>query len=268
MRTFKMTDTTLQLVATLAMLAWSLLARTTPAALAGVCIALLFPASVRVCSVLLHWLPVAAGVRAHREHPPTQQQKNELVAGCLLVAACTLALLIDTPPSVALANGLALTLANMLVQFDRREGWLPNALLMPMLLCGLLAGFGLGHAGSAIAGACGGWLLGGAGLLGLSITRRGNFMSAADVLLLCACGAWVGLGGLWAFMLLAGGGLWAVRAVRRRLHTPMVQPAIGASARAIWRYPTALPCAIGLLAVFVFRNSPALPHWAQFLLGG
>ena len=265
MRRLKMDDTTLQAGATLAMLAWSLLARTTPAALAGVCIALLFPVSVRVCATLLHGLPVAAGVRPSTEHP---QQRHELVAGCLLVAACTLTLLIYTPPSVALADGLALTLAHILVQFDRHEGWLPNAILMPMLLCGLLAGATLGHAGSAIAGACAGWLLGGAGLLGLSFARRGNFMSSTDVLLLCACGAWVGFGGLWVFLPLAACGLWGLRVLRRTTHTPMVQAAVGASARPVWRYPTALPCAIGLLVVFLLRNSPGLPHWAQFMLGG
>ncbi|MFT9409669.1 hypothetical protein [Acetobacter fabarum] len=267
MRTPRMTDATIQAGATLAMLAWSLLARTAPAALAGMCIALLFPLSVRVCALALRWLPVAAGVRPHVEAPPPQQQ-HELVAGCLLVAACSLTLLIYTPPSVTLAYAVALHLANLLVQFDRREGWLPNAILMPMLLCGLLAGAALGYAGSAIGGACAGWVLGGAGLFGLSITRRGNFMSAADVLLFGACGAWVGLGGFWAFLLLAGAGLWAVRGVRRSTRAPMVQAAVCSAARPVWRYPTALPCAVGLLMVFLLRNSPALPHWVQFLLGG
>ncbi|MDE7547839.1 hypothetical protein PY793_07545 [Acetobacter fabarum] len=267
MRTPRMTDATIQAGATLAMLVWSLLARTVPAALAGLCIALLFPLCVRVCALLLRWLPVAAGVRPPMEAPPPQQQ-HELVAGCLLAAACSLTLLIYTPPSVVLAEGAALHLANLLVQFDRREGWLPNAILMPMLLCGLLAGVALGHAGSAIGGACAGWILGGAGLFGLSITRRGNFMSAADVLLLSACGAWVGLGGFWAFLLLAGCGFWVVRGLRRTTRTPMVQAAVCSATRPVWRYPSALPCAVGLLMVFLLRNIPALPYWAQFMLGG
>ena len=71
-------------------------------------------------------------------------------------AACTLTLLIYTPPLSALADGLALSLANILVQFDRREGWLPNAVLMPLLLCGLVAGAALGHSGSTVGGACAG----------------------------------------------------------------------------------------------------------------
>lgn len=45
-----------------------------------------------------------------------------------------------------------LHLANLLVQFDRREGWLPNAILMPMLLCGLLAGAALGYAAAPLGG--------------------------------------------------------------------------------------------------------------------
>ncbi|MFT8419898.1 MAG: hypothetical protein ABF636_13875 [Acetobacter sp.] len=267
MRTPRMTDATLQVGATLAMLVWSLLARTVPAALAGMCIALLFPLSVRVCALALRWLPVAAGVRPPMEAPNSQQQ-HELVAGCLLAAACSLTLLIYTPPSIVLADGVALHLANLLVQFDRREGWLPNAILMPMLLCGLLAGAALGHAGSAIGGACVGWMLGGAGLFGLSMTRRGNFMSAADLLLLSACGAWVGLGGFWAFLFLSGIGFWAMRGLRRNTHTPMVRAAVCSTAHPVWRYPTALPCAVGMLMVFLLRNSPALPYWAQFMLGG
>lgn len=269
MRNFKTNTATVQIGATLAMLAWSLLARTTPAALAGVCVALWFPASVRVCSLLLHWLPVASGVRAHGAGAaPHTQQPHELMAGCLLVAACTLALLIDTSAPVALADALAFNLANLLVQFDRREGWLPNAILMPLLLCGLAAGVGQGHAGSAVAGAFAGWVLGGVGLLGLSVRLRGNFVSSPDMLLLCACGAWVGFGGLWAFMLFAGCGMWAVRMVRRTTHTPLVQAALLGTPHPVWRYPTALPCALGLLLVLLLANSPALPHWARFMLGG
>ncbi|MBS0989993.1 hypothetical protein JK182_15280, partial [Acetobacter okinawensis] len=150
MRTIRLNETTLQTAATLAMLLWSLLARTAPAALAGVCVALWFPASIRICSVALHWLPVACGMRPRTKDRPTQQ--HELVAGCLLVASCTLALLLNASPLVALVDAAALNLANLLVQFERREGWLPNALLMPLLLCGLLAGAVLGHA--AVAGRC------------------------------------------------------------------------------------------------------------------
>ena len=267
MRIAKINDTTLQIGATLAMLAWSLLARTTPAALAGVCVALWFPLSIRVCSVLLHWLPVAAGAHT-QEGQNTAQHQHELMAGCLLVAACTLTLLIYTPPLSALADGLALSLANILVQFDRREGWLPNAVLMPLLLCGLVAGAALGHAGSTVGGACAGWVLGGMGLLGLSVRLRGNFVSSTDMLLLCACGAWVGFGGLWAFLLFTAVGLWGVRMVRRSTHTPMVQAARLATLQPVWRYPTALPCALGLLLVLLLANSPALPHWARFMLGG
>ncbi|MFT8549482.1 MAG: hypothetical protein ABF739_00085 [Acetobacter okinawensis] len=266
MRTIRLNETTLQTAATLAMLLWSLLARTAPAALAGVCVALWFPASIRVCSVALHWLPVACGMRPRTKDRLTQQ--HELVAGCLLVAACTLALLLNASPLVALVDAVALNLANLLVQFERREGWLPNALLMPLLLCGLLAGAVLGHAGSAIAGACVGWVLGGLGLFGLSVRLRGNFLSGADMLLLCACGAWVGWGGRWAFMLFAGCVLLGVRAVRGQFHTPFVQAAPLAGARPVWRYPTALPAALGLLLVFLLTSSPALPHWARLLLGG
>ncbi|MGG6429514.1 prepilin peptidase [Acetobacter ghanensis] len=269
MRTPRFTDATLLAGATFAMLAWSLLAHTTLASLAGIGVALWFPASVRLYAVLLHWLPVASGVRTHADYvPPSQQQQHELVAGCLLTAACTLTLLIYTPPSEALACGIALNFANLLAQFDRREGWLPNAILMPMLLCGLLAGAGLGYPGNAITGACTAWILGGAGLFALSISLRGNFMSGADALLLCACGAWVGFGGIWAFLLFAGCGLWGVWAVRRTTRTPMVQVAPNAALRPVWRYPLAIPCALGLLPVFLLRSTPLLPHWAQTLLGG
>lgn len=267
MRTLRMNDATLQIGATLAMLAWSLLARTTLASIAGVCIALWFPASVRIYAAVLRWLPVASGVRTHVEDAPAEQQ-NELVASCLLTAACAITLLIYTPPAVALADAVALNLASLLVQFDRRNGWLPNALLMPLLLCGLLAGAAMGHASSAIAGAFTAWVLGGVGLFGLSIQRRGNFMSATDVLLLCACGAWTGLGGLWAFLLFAGGGLWGVCALRRTTHQPMVQTVPLYGARPVWRYATALPCALGLLLVFLLQNSPDLPYWVRFMLGG
>ena len=266
MRPIRLNETTVQTAATLAMLAWSLLARTSSAAIAGVCVALWFPASIRFCAGVLRWLPVASGVRPHTTDRPTHQ--HELVAGCLLVAACTLALLINTTPQVALADAVALNLANLLAQFERREGWLPNALLMPLLLCGLLAGAALGHAGSAIAGASMGWVLGGVGLLGLSVRLRGNFVSGPDILLLCACGAWVGLGGLLAFMLFAGGALLGVRAVRNQFHTPLVQAAHPAGTPPVWRYPTALPAALGLSGVFVLTSSPALPHWLRLLLGG
>lgn len=267
MRIPRLNDATLQIGATLAMLAWSLLARSTLASLAGMCIALWFPASVRVYALLLHWLPVACGVRPHVQGAPPQQQ-NELVAGCLLTAACSLTLLIYTPPSIALANALALNFACLLALFERRCGWLPGVILMPMLFCGLLAGAGLGHAGSAIAGASVAWLLGGVGLLALSLAVRGNFMSGEDVLLLSACGAWVGFGGLWAFLLLSGGGLWAVCMGQRRTRTAIVQPTQRSALRPVWRYTTALPCAFGLLLVFLLQNSPNLPQWARFMLGG
>ncbi|MFT9361360.1 hypothetical protein, partial [Acetobacter okinawensis] len=81
-------------------------------------------------------------------------------------------------------------------------------------------------------------------------------------------GAWLGWGGLWVFMLFAGCVLLGVRAVRGQFRTPFVQAAPLASARPVWRYPTALPAALGLLLVFLLTSSPALPHWARLLLGG
>mgnify|MGYP007135619473 CR=1 FL=1 len=47
-----------------------------------------------------------------------------------------------------------------------------------------------------------------------------------------------------------------------------VQAARLATLQPVWRYPTALPCALGLLLVLLLANSPALPHWARFMLGG
>ncbi|MFT8542554.1 hypothetical protein, partial [Acetobacter sp.] len=61
---------------------------------------------------------------------------------------------------------------------------------------------------------------------------------------------------------------WAMRGLRRNTHTPMVRAAVCSTAHPVWRYPTALPCAVGMLMVFLLRNSPALPYWAQFMLGG
>ncbi|WP_025828501.1 hypothetical protein [Acetobacter okinawensis] len=117
-------------------------------------------------------------------------QQHELVAGCLLVAACTLALLLNASPLAALVDAVALNLANLLVQFERREGWLPNALLMPLLLCGLLASAVLGHAASAIAGACVGWVLGGWGCLACPCACGAIFCPAR----ICCCSAHAGHG--------------------------------------------------------------------------
>ncbi|MFT9424980.1 MAG: hypothetical protein ABF570_07595 [Acetobacter syzygii] len=48
----------------------------------------------------------------------------------------------------------------------------------------------------------------------------------------------------------------------------MVQTVPLYGARPVWRYATALPCALGLLLVFLLQNSPDLPYWVRFMLGG
>ncbi|WP_231866559.1 hypothetical protein, partial [Acetobacter malorum] len=196
---------------------------------------------------LLRWLPVVGGLRPF----PVEIlsiQRRPLLALCLLIASFSITLLIFTPAPQAIGQIIALNFACLLALFDWRENWLPNYILFPMLLAALLNSVFLGTAQSAILGATIAWLITAAGLVCLSITLRRNFVSGDYMALVAICGASVGLGSVWTFLLLSAFLLWLGAIFRRYRNTTSHSLPFGTT------------CAVALALTFLCQHLPNLTN--------
>lgn len=253
-----MGDWLLSIAAMAGMVIWSLLVRDGRTSLAGFGVALWFPISIGLYRVLLRWLPMIGGVYACPVRATSQQQR-EITAGCLLTAAFSMLCLACMPAPIAAANILALNFACLAALFDRIAGWLPNHVLIPMLLAGLLAGALRGGANAAILGAAASWGAAVLALLFLSVSLRANLLSGEDVAMAAACGAWVGIGDLSIFLSMTGFLYWASCVAVRHVRAPGWGRLDGPER--IRMQPTGPSFALGLAITLLLHGVPGLPNW-------
>lgn len=242
-----MSDRILLTAATTVILVWSLLAQNAHATFAAIGVALWFPASVLSYTALLRWLPVIGGMHPFPTDLPTIERRR-ILALCLLIASFSITLLIFTPAPQAIGQIVALNFACLLALFDWKENWLPSYILFPMLLAALIFGIFLGTSQTVILGAAIAWLITAAGLVCLSITLRRNFVSGDYMALVGACGASVGLGSVWTFLLMGAFLLWVGSMFRRYTRA------------ASHHLPFTNTCVLALAFTFLFQHLPNLTN--------
>lgn len=245
---------------------WSLLAKDTAASVAGLGVALWFPLSILLYRLLLRWLPVIDGVRL-RPMDIAPGLRRQVTAACLLTASLSILCLTSQPAPVAIADIVALNFACLAALLDRSEGWMPNYVLVPMLLAGLVAGILHDSSAQAILGATAAWIVVSLALVALSITLRANFLSGTNITMAAACGAWVGLEGLWTFLCATAFVHWAScvllrhvqdRAAAERLYLDNTPKA--------WTQPMGPSFALAMaLAMLLPGFLPGLPDWILHL---
>lgn len=242
-----MNDRILLIAATTVILVWSLLAQNAHATFAAIGVALWFPASVLMYNALLRWLPVVGGIRTYPTDIPVIERRR-ILALCLLIASFSITLLIFTPAPQAIGQIVALNFACLLALFDWKEHWLPSYVLFPMLLAALIFSVFLGTSHTVILGATIAWVIAAAGLVCLSITLKRNFVSGDYMALIGACGASVGLGSIWTFLLVGIFTIWVGSIFRRYTRSTSHHLPLGSA------------CAFALALTFLFQHLPSLTN--------
>lgn len=245
---------------------WSLLAHDRGVSAAGICVAIWFPLSVLLYRFVLRWLPVIGCIRATPSEE-TSQGRREITAGCLLVASFSIVFLACLPPLHAVEDIIGLNFACLAAVLDRREGWLPNYILIPMLLTGLISGMVNDNVNTAISGAAIAWGITSLALVFISVSLRANFLSGGDMTMATACGAWAGSDNVTLFLLLSACLHWMFCVVMRhfsiqpRRYIDLDRPGSG------WVQPMGPSFAFSLAIVLLLHNMPDIPDWKYFIPG-
>lgn len=261
-----MGDKLLSAAAMAVMVVWSVLARDSTISVAGIGVAIWFPISILLYQCLLRWLPVIGGIRT-KPVAATSQWKREITAGCLLAASLSIAFLASMPLPSALADIIAINFACLCALLDRREGWLPNYVLIPMLLTGLLMGMMRDNPNGAILGATAAWVVTSLALVFISVSLRANFLSGGDITMASACGAWAGIENISIFLLISAFLHWLFCIIMRHFSIQATRPVYLQGPDRAWVQPMGPSFALGLALALLAHNVPGLPGWKYFIPG-
>ncbi|WP_159104935.1 A24 family peptidase [Komagataeibacter kakiaceti] len=261
-----MGDKLLAAAAMVVMIIWSILARDSRVSTAGICVAIWFPVSILFYRTLLRWLPVIGGIRG-RPTAAIPQWKREITAACLLTASLAIAFLACMPPLAASADIIALNFACLAALLDRREGWLPNYVLIPMLLTGLLVSLMRDNPNGAILGATVAWVATSLALVFISISLRANFLSGGDLTMAAACGAWVGVENISTFLLVTAFLHWLFCIAMRHFRIQATRPVYLHGPDSAWVQPMGPSFALSLALTLLAQNMPHLAGWKYFIPG-
>ncbi|MCE2576826.1 A24 family peptidase [Komagataeibacter sp. FNDCR2] len=261
-----MGDKLLTAAAMVVMIIWSILARDSGVSVAGIGVAIWFPVSILLYRTLLRWLPVIGGIRG-RPTAVVPQWTREITAGSLLTASLAIALLASMPPLAALADIIALNFACLAALLDRREGWLPNYILIPMLLTGLVVSMMRGNPNGAILGATAAWVVMSLALAFISISLRANFLSGGDITMAAACGAWVGIENISTFLLITAFLHWLFCIAMRHFRIQATRPVYLHGPDSAWVQPMGPSFALSLALTLLAQNMPHLSGWKYFIPG-
>ena len=245
---------------------WSLLAHDRGVSAAGICVTIWFPLSVLLYRFLLRWLPVIGCIRAIPSEETSQGQR-EITAGCLLVASFSIVFLSCLPPLHAVEDIVGLNFACLTALLDKREGWMPNYILIPMLLAGLLFGIVNDNMHAAISGAAIAWCVTSLALVLISVFLRANFLSGGDMTMATACGAWAGSDDVTLFLLLSACLHWMFCIIMRHFSIqPRRYSDLDREERG-WVRPMGPSFALSLVVTLLMHNILVIPYWKYFIPG-